>query len=98
MSTSSDWIYPPQIADLERSIFEWSMFSVSLLSFGMKGEDVRCGGPPPLSRSSDAGASPMQPGTPVNEPGGSWAFPPVGVRGEKEEDQQLTTVAGLCKL
>ena len=53
---------------------------------------MRRGGPPPLSHSPDAGVSPMQPGTPVNEPGGSWAFPPMDDQGEKEEDQQLTAV------
>jgi hypothetical protein len=92
LSTNSDWIYPSQIADFERSMFERSMFSVSPLPFGMRGEDVRRGGPPPLSHSPDAGVSPMQPGTPVNEPGGSWAFPPMDDQGEKEEDQQLTAV------
>jgi hypothetical protein len=92
MSTNSDWIYPSQIVDFERSMFERSMFSVSPLPFGMRGEDVRRAGPPPLSHSPDAGASPMQPGTPANEPGGSWAIPPIDGQGEKEEDQQRTAV------
>jgi hypothetical protein len=87
MSTLSDWVYPRQIVDLEHSMFERSMFSVSPFPFGM-GEERRRGQAPPLSHSPVAGASPMQPGTPINEPNNGWTLPPIDAPGEKTPEQQ----------
>ena len=90
MSTQSDWVYPRQMVDLGRSMFERSMFSVSPVPFGARGEDRRHRGPPSLSHSPADGASPMQPGTPVNAPNGGLVLPPLGLLGEKPQNQQRT--------
>lgn len=90
MSTHSDWVYPRQMVDLERSMFERSMFSVSPLPFGMRGEDGRRRGPPPLSHSPADGASPMQPGTPVSATNGGWVLPPIDSFRDKGQNQQRT--------
>ncbi|XTI90815.1 hypothetical protein V2W45_1411706 [Cenococcum geophilum] len=89
ISTHSDWVYPPQIVDLERFMFGRSMFSVSPLPSGMRGEHGWGGEPPPLSHSPVAGASPMQPSTPVNAPNDGLVLPPMDP-GEKGQDQQRT--------
>jgi len=91
MSTHSDWVYPPQIVDLERFMFGRSMFSVSPLPPGMRGEYGRGEEPPPLSHSPIAGASPMQPSTPANASNDGWVLPPIDPPGEKGQDQQRTT-------
>jgi len=91
MSTLSDWVYPRQIVDLEHSMFERSMFSVSPFPLGMGEEERRRRQAPPLSHSPVAGASPMQPGTPINEPNNGWALPPMDAPGEKAPEQQRAT-------
>jgi hypothetical protein len=84
MSTHSAWVYPPQIVGLEHFMFGRSMFSVSPLPYGWGRE------PPSLSHSPVAGASPMQPSTPVNAPNDGFVLPPMDPPGGKRQGQQRT--------